>query len=898
MNVPHASVGDALAAILEQPRAQWETALEQACRRDPARGDALRARFRELLALGDDWTPDAAAIPERIGRYRLRERIGGGGMGVVYRATDEAEREVALKLVRPEHLYFPGARERFRREVDACIKLRHDGIVAVHEFGEAEEIPYFAMELVQGLDLGRALAALGARDPASLSGKDLTALLPANGSPRRAALAVMSWPAACADLVRQAALAVEHAHAHGVVHRDLKPGNLMLEADGRMRVLDFGLSLREGVSRLTRTGAVVGSLPYTAPEVLAGGEGNRRVDVYGLGVTLYELLTLHSPFLTPDPERTRRRILDGSYAPIARANPAVPRELETVCMKAMDVDPAQRYATAQLFASDLRRAMALLPIAARRPGPVLLSRRFVRRHPTASAALALGSLLVVGTPTVLLLQSRAHLADVTRLADELVIDDLVTDDEKLWPAVPEHAEAMADWIARAGTVLARQPVHEASLERLRRQALPRTEAEEAADRERWQAIVTERETESATLAAQEEKGFDRASSRAFAAAADRLAELALAQERASWRFPDDAMNWQHTRLSALLGKLRQLPPRVQRMQQRLEFARTIVARSLEEPREAWAAACAAIAKSPVYHGLALQPQRGLVPLGPDSDSGLWEFAHLTSGAVPLRDPATGKLRISAEDGIVLVLLPAGEFTMGADPIAPRVGAGDQGTSFPPNIVKLDAFFLAKHEMTQAQWFRATGDNPSEITPAHSPSDEPITLLHPVENVSWNDCQRTLSRLDLQLPTEARWEYGARGGTTTRWWSGPDGDSLEGCANVRDAQYERAGFPDCAPFEDKWVLHAPVGSYRANPFGLYDVLGNVAEWVLDTFAEYTEAARPGDGARGSDKTQTNAVYRGGAYMDPLKVCSVTYRKKDERTNRWSYIGVRPARRIDG
>src|SRR5262249_18735844 len=262
----------------------------------------------------------------------------------------------ALKLIRPEHLFFAGARARFRREVEAAARCQHPGIVPVYAVGEAGGIPYFAMEWVLGPSLADVLQAFEGRSPTSLAPRDLVALLRERGVPdlpeagTSASIHGRTWAEICCRVVRQAALALAHAHEQGVMHRDLKPSNLMLTSSGLVRIVDFGCALAAGHERLTRTGTELGSLPYIAPEQLRGAATDCRTDVYGLGVTLYELLALEAPYLDPDPERTRALIFSGRPRGLRLANPDVPWDVETVCLVAMDRDPERRYASMQELA--------------------------------------------------------------------------------------------------------------------------------------------------------------------------------------------------------------------------------------------------------------------------------------------------------------------------------------------------------------------------------------------------------------------------------------------------------------------------------------------------------------------------------------------------------------------
>jgi hypothetical protein len=408
-----------VAQCLDAIEARGESALEEACAAHPEHAAELRRRIGDLRDVG--LLGDARAnVPERMGEFELLERLGGGGMGVVYRARQESlGREVALKLIRPDQHFFPGARERFRREIEAVARLQHPGIAPIHAVGEEAGMPYFAMELVAGRSLADVLAALAGRDPALLSGADLARAL---GEAAQVAWDPdASWVETCLRVALQAAEALEHAHRRGVLHRDVKPSNLMLTPAGRVVLLDFGLASRAGSSRLTRTGSQLGSLPYMAPEQLAGTrEPDARVDVYGLGVTLFEMLALAGPFDQPDAEAARRAIQAGDAPSLRGANRAVTWEVATIVETAMELDPARRYASCEAMARDLRHALEGRPIEARPAGTWLAARRWIARHPTRSVALALGTLLVVGGPLLFGLQesrARRQVEDALEIAE-------------------------------------------------------------------------------------------------------------------------------------------------------------------------------------------------------------------------------------------------------------------------------------------------------------------------------------------------------------------------------------------------------------------------------------------------------------------------------------------------
>ncbi|MBK8095942.1 MAG: protein kinase [Planctomycetes bacterium] len=398
---------DPLITLLEECVLRMEVegsgVVDDVCRDHPEHAAALRAAVTFLQAQ-DMLAPDDGVVPEHLGDYRLLRRLGGGGMGVVHLAEQMSlRRQVAIKLVRPELLPFAGSRARFRREAEAIARLQHPGIVPVHDLGETNGIPWFAMEYVAGASLGAVLIELTGQQPSRLGIGDLTAALErAAGAPVTAPLPFSgAWWQIASQIVLQAAAAVAHAHQRSVLHRDLKPSNIMLALDGRVQLVDFGLARSAGDAALTRSGAPLGSLAYMAPEQVEGrADIGVAADVFGLGVTLYELLTLQNPFLTGSAEATRQRILAGKFTPLLAGARTLPRDLATVCHCAMAVEPAARYATVQAFAHDLGNALHHQPIAARPPGLCERGLRAARRHP-ARAALVIA--LIVLLPLVSLL---------------------------------------------------------------------------------------------------------------------------------------------------------------------------------------------------------------------------------------------------------------------------------------------------------------------------------------------------------------------------------------------------------------------------------------------------------------------------------------------------------------
>jgi formylglycine-generating enzyme required for sulfatase activity len=297
---------------------------------------------------------------------------------------------------------------------------------------------------------------------------------------------------------------------------------------------------------------------------------------------------------------------------------------------------------------------------------------------------------------------------------------------------------------------------------------------------------------------------------------------------------------------------------------------------------------------------------GLVPIGMNPVTKLWEFYHLRSAWDGKSDPAAipiprhapdGSIAVDADTGIVFVLLPGATFTMGAQSREPG------GPNFDPDAqedetlcaVTLAPFFLARHELTRAQWQRLTGTRPFWWQDG---SRFQIGPSHPAESIDWNDADRWLRRHGLLLPTDAQWEYGCRAGTTTRWWPGPDAADLATAANVHDLTSAQSqpqwGTP--APFTDGFAGPAPVASFRANPFGLYCVHGNVWEWCQDWYAAELTAPRPGDGLRASDPGTGLRVVRGGSYAVPERTARSAVRDRYAPTFRDSDLGVRPARAL--
>jgi WD40 repeat protein len=312
--------------------------------------------------------PAAGAKVSYVGDYELLEELARGGMGVVYRARQiSLNRLVALKMIRAGGLASPEDVQRFRVEAEAAGNLDHPGIVPIYEVGEHQGRHYFSMKLIEGGSLAARVSRFA-------------------GDPRGAA-----------RLLEAVARAVHHAHQRGVLHRDLKPANILLDRDGGPHVTDFGLAkLTWEDGRLTRSGAILGTPCYMAPEQAAGGKGlSTACDVYGLGAILYELLTGRPPFVAGSAMDVLLQVLHREPARPRSLGLRIDRDLETVCLKCLEKDPARRYGSAEALAEDLRRFLDREPVQARPTRAWGHALRWARRRPAAAALLVVSALAVM-----------------------------------------------------------------------------------------------------------------------------------------------------------------------------------------------------------------------------------------------------------------------------------------------------------------------------------------------------------------------------------------------------------------------------------------------------------------------------------------------------------------------
>lgn len=363
----------------------------------PAYAERLRREHAALLADEARDEPTVAA-GLRIGAYRIERELGRGGQAVVYLARDERlQRDVALKVL-PRLGASPVQQMRLQREALVAARLEDPGICAVYEIGRDSGFAFLAMRHVAGetlaarLDRARAAVKAGAATEDALGWRR-----------------IVGWFAALAD-------SLHRAHEAGVVHRDLKPGNIMLDADDRPVLLDFGLALGDDDPQLTRTDEVFGTPAYAAPERLRGGSvaNDRRVDIWSLGVCLFEALAHERPFQGASTAAICRAVIADEPPDVRGLRAGLPADLAAVVAVTLEKDPARRYQTAAALAHDLRAALAGEPVQARRPGVVRRLGRWHRRH---AAVAATAWMALVAVVTVLAVQ-RSMLNEVIAARDE------------------------------------------------------------------------------------------------------------------------------------------------------------------------------------------------------------------------------------------------------------------------------------------------------------------------------------------------------------------------------------------------------------------------------------------------------------------------------------------------
>lgn len=898
------------AEYLARASVEGDGLLEEYCRRRPDLAEYLRELDRSVRALGNLLPRDGAAsgsakqlrmegsvadlerrwAGREFGDFRLVRLLGSGGMGHVWEAEQRSlGKRVALKFIRPDR-FDERTLQRFEREGRAGGRLQHSGIVTVFAIGEDQGLSWIAQELVG-------------------SGRTLDGFIE---DARRESLQSPAYFERVARLLAQVAEALETAHRAGVIHRDIKPSNILLAEGDSPKVTDFGLARIADETALSESGDVAGTYQYMSPEQILGSRRgiDHRTDIFSLGVVLYELLTFLRPFPGDSAPQVMQRILHEDPVDPRTLRSRIPSDLAVICNKTLEKSPQRRYGSMSELALDLRRFLDHMPILAKPSSLWHRAQKWVRRHPTLSVGSAVASIAFAGllVSFTRIVQAKARTEDLLTHAKPSYLE---LQAEVLWPPEGKLAPRYRKWLSDAADLRSRIGAYRSRLEALRGRASVWSPEEQRQDEARHPqaeelAVLTSRAED---LEAEIEKIGDEESRAVELSRLERIrakvAELRnQVKERSTWSYSDPDDRALHEDLAGLVARVDRLfspDGLVVDVERRLRMAESLEERTLtgETARKAWDVAIEGVAASSSYKGLRVTPQWGLIPIGRDPDSGLWEFAHLLTGEAPERG-TNGSLRITPDSGVVLVLIPSGSFLMGRQATDKTREDHDPyafPSESPSRVVDLDAFFLSKYELTQAQWLRMTGENPSEFQPDPFQTSEEsgATLVHPVDSISWTHCAKWLPRFDLQLPTEAQWEYATRAGTSTIWWGGNELADLSDTQNIADATLGRAAnYPQIVrEFDDGFERTAPVATIQANPFGLHHVHGNLWEWCRDVAADYSTPPDEGDGLRSSPGTR-NRVGRGGGFVNNHIFTRASVRDFRPPESIHPAYGVRPAR----
>ncbi|MCC7169871.1 MAG: serine/threonine protein kinase, partial [Planctomycetes bacterium] len=650
--------------------------------RKAAPGGTLAHRIREQFGANADpgialeaGTPEVvdAQLLEQLRargpastRYRLKGEVGHGGMGFILRVWDEdLRRHLAMKVMFEDQAQSPARLSRFLEEAQVTGQLDHPGIVPVHELGiDARGRVFFTMKLVKGKTLAQVFDAVK-------HGED-------------------DWSVTRAlSVVLRVCDAMAFAHEKGVIHRDLKPANVMVGKFGETYVMDWGLARVLGKSEskdirpraedsvsavrtqrrqsagatpdsplLTMDGDQIGTPAYMPPEQAQGDLARigPHSDVYAVGAILYHLLTGTMPYVEPGSQPTAwailAQVLHGPPKPIHALTKVVPAELAAICEKAMARAIDERYASMAELAHDLRAYLEHRVVKAYETGAIAEMRKWIQRNKALAAAAGVLLAVLVGATALVASKNRevsARKAEFDQLSGIVLLETALKAEEELYPAWPDKIPAMEHWLANdAARLLAMRPVIEGTIVDLESRAQPRD------------------------------------------------GSAPTSGEATEWNFADESQRFLHTTVSKLATDLAGFEKGAKAgVEQRLAWARRIGDLTLHHPnaRVTWDEARSAIAKadgvvaSTLYREVPidLKPQMGLVPIGMNPVTKLWEFYELRSACDPAADfdPGTVKIPTHAADGtievrndtgIVFVLIPGGTFWQGAqkdDPTRPN-----------------------------------------------------------------------------------------------------------------------------------------------------------------------------------------------------------------------------------